>query len=70
MFTDDSTSCDSACNSTQVWRSPRLNKFDPKLVRKIEKFPTKVMVLGSMGYRGVGDLVVFENNERVNQQIY
>ena len=52
MFTNESLFSCSSGHSSRVWRSSWMNKFDRKLVRQTVKFPTTVMVWGSMGYDG------------------
>lgn len=70
MFTDEATFHCSAANHSKVWRSPNANKLDSKFLRQRDKWPNTIQVWGSMGYGGVGELVLFEKNTRVDQYLY
>ncbi|XP_068207442.1 uncharacterized protein [Palaemon carinicauda] len=70
LFSHEATFLVSFGYCLKVWRSPRANPNDERLCQRGEKYPVGVMVWGYVGFGGVGELVVFEKNVRVNQQIY
>ena len=70
LWSDEATFTVSGCGHSRVYRRPDSDPLDPRYTVKTVKHPDSVMVWGSFGYHGVGELVVLEKNVKVNQFVY
>ena len=71
LWSDESTFCVSgSASSSRVYRRSGSNPNDPRFTVKTTKHPQSVMVWGSFGYHGLGDLVFLEPGVSVNKEVY
>ena len=70
LWSDEATFYVSDTSGKKVWRA---RDSDPLAVNRIAtavKHPQHIMVWGSFGYGGLGDLVILPYNETVNKEAY
>ena len=70
LWSDEATFTVTGCGVDRVWRKPSDNPLETRFTCKTTKHPDSVMVWGSFGYHGVGELVVLPKNEKMNQNNY
>ena len=70
LWTDEATFSVTGAGSKRVYRPSGSDPHLPQYTSKTVKHPASVMVWGSFGYSGVGELVFLPPNEYMNQYNY
>ncbi|XP_064082561.1 uncharacterized protein LOC135198676 isoform X4 [Macrobrachium nipponense] len=70
LWTDEATFKVTDSNPNKVWRKQGSDPLASKVIAPTVNYPTYIMVWGSFGYGGLGDLVVLPQNEIVNANAY
>ena len=70
LWTDEATFSVTGSGAKRVYRPSGSDPHLPQYTSKTVKHPSSVMVWGSFGYSGVGELVFLEKNTYMNQYNY
>lgn len=70
LWSDEATFFVSDTKGKRVWRAPGDDPLAANLLATGVKYPQYLMVWGSFGYGGLGDLVILPHNETVNKEVY
>lgn len=70
LWTDEATYCVSESKGTKVWKSRTSSACDPRLTVTSIKHLPYLMVWGSFGYGGLGNLVVLPKSQTLNSECY
>ena len=70
LWSDEATFFVSDSKGKRVWRAPGADPLTENLISANVKYPSYLMVWGSFGYGGKGDLVILPRNETVNKEVY
>ena len=70
LWSDEATFFVSDAKGKTAWRAPDDDPLSEKLLATSVKYPPYIMVWGSFGYGGLGELVILPRNETVNKEVY